>query len=195
MANPPQNPVLDLLSTRRSVKPDRLVAPGPTAAELDTMLTIAARVPDHKKLVPWRFIVLEGEARARLGEVIAQACVEAEKEPPSQVRLDMERGRLMRAPLVIAVVSRVVAHRSAPEWEQILSAGAPCFNLCLAANAMGYGTSWITEWIAYNARVRAALGLAESERIVGFVYVGTPAERSEERERPNLADIVTRWQG
>jgi nitroreductase len=185
MDNPPHNPVLALLSTRRSVKPDRLVAPGPTAAELNIMLTTAARVPDHKKLVPWRFIVLEGEARARLGEVIAQACVEAEKEPPSQVRLDMERGRVMR----------VVAHRSAPEWEQILSAGAACFSLCLAANAMGYGTSWITEWIAYNARVRAALGLTEAERIVGFVYVGTPAERPEERERPNLSDIVTRWQG
>jgi nitroreductase len=194
MNNSPQNPVLALLSTRRSVKPDRLIAPGPTAAELETMLTIAARVPDHKKLVPWRFIVLAGEARSRLGEVIAHACVEAETEPPSQVRLDTERGRLMRAPLVIAVVSRVVAHRSAPEWEQILSAGAACFNLCLAANAMGYGTSWITEWIAYNARVRTALGLTEAERIVGFVYVGTPAERPDERERPNLSDIVTRWQ-
>jgi nitroreductase len=194
MDNPLQNPVLALLSTRRSVKPDRLVAPGPTAAELDTMLTIAARVPDHKKLVPWRFIVLEGEARARLGKVIEQACIEAEKEPPSQVRLDMERGRLMRAPVVIAVISRVVVHRSAPEWEQILSAGAACFSLCLAANAMGYGTSWITEWIAYNARVRAALGLGEAERIAGFVYVGTPAERPKERERPNLSDVVTRWQ-
>ena len=101
------------------------------------MLTIASRVPDHKKLAPWRFIVLEGEARARLGEVVAEACVAEEKEPPSHVRLDMERGRLTRAPLVIAVVSRVMAHRSAPEWEQVLSAGAACFNLCLAANAHG----------------------------------------------------------
>ena len=146
-----ENPIIAFLSARRSVKPDRLVEPGPSPAELDTILTIASRVPDHKKLAPWRFIVLEGEARARLGEVVAEACIAAEKEPPSHVRLETERTRLMRAPLVIAVVSRVTPHRSAPEWEQVLSAGAACLNLCLAANALGYGTSWITEWIAYNA--------------------------------------------
>lgn len=189
------NPIIAFLSARRSVKPDRLVAPGPSPDELETMLTIASRVPDHKKLAPWRFIVLEGPARERLGEVVAEACVAAEKEPPSHVRLDTERGRLARAPMVIAVVSRVVPNRSAPEWEQILSAGAACLNLCLAANALGYGTSWITEWIAYNKTVGTALGLADNERIAGFVYVGTPVERSEERERPALSDIVTRWQG
>jgi nitroreductase len=101
----------------------------------------------------------------------------------------------MRAPLVIAVVSRVVAHPGAPEWEQVLSAGAACFNLCLAANAMGYATSWITEWIAYSPDVRKALGLAEHERIAGFIYVGTARAQPEERERPALSDIVTRWQG
>jgi nitroreductase len=190
-----ENPVIAFLAKRRSVKPDRLVAPGPTEAELETILTIASRVPDHKKLAPWRFILIAGDARAKLGEVVAQACVAAEKEPPSHVRLDMERSRLMRAPLVVAVVSRVTPHRSAPEWEQVLSAGAACFNLCLAANALGYGTSWITEWIAYNKAVGAALGLSENERIAGFVYVGTPAERSDERERPALSDIVSRWPG
>lgn len=190
-----ENPVIAFLSARRSVKPDRLAEPGPTSAELDTILTIAARVPDHKKLVPWRFIVLEGEARARLGEVVAEACIAAEKEPPSHVRLQTERTRLMRAPVVIAVVSRVTAHRSAPDWEQILSAGAACFNLCLAANALGYGTSWITEWIAYNEAVGAALHLAGHERIAGFIYIGTPMERPDERERPALADIVSRWHG
>jgi nitroreductase len=190
-----ENPIIAFLAARRSVKPDRLVAPGPNPQELETILTIAARVPDHKKLAPWRFIVLEGEARAHLGEVVAQACIAAEKEPPSHVRLDTERGRLMRAPLVIAVVSRVTAHRSAPEWEQILSAGAACLNLCLAANALGYGTSWITEWIAYNKAVATALKLADNERIAGFIYIGTSAERAEERERPVLSDIVTRWQG
>jgi nitroreductase len=190
-----ENPVIAFLAKRRSVKPDRLVAPGPTDAELETILTIAARVPDHKKLAPWRFILIAGDARAKLGEVVAEACIATEKEPPSHVRLDMERSRLMRAPLVVAVVSRVTPHRSAPEWEQVLSAGAACFNLCLAANALGYGTSWITEWIAYNKTVGTALGLSENERIAGFVYVGTPAERSEERERPALSDIVSRWPG
>jgi nitroreductase len=189
------NPILSLLSTRRSVKPAQLGPPGPGADELDTILTIAARVPDHKKLAPWRFIVLEGDARARLGKVIAEACTAAEKEPPSDVRLDMERKRILRAPLVIAVVSRPVAHPGAPEWEQVLSAGAACLNLCLAANALGYGTSWITEWIAYDAHVRAALGLGDNERIAGFIYIGTATERPEERERPALSDIVTRWHG
>lgn len=188
-----ENPVLALLTTRRSVKPDKLVAPGPSSDELETILTVASRVPDHKKLAPWRFIVLEGDARARLGEVIAEACVAVEHEPPSEVRLAMERGRLMRAPLVIAVVSHVKEQRGAPEWEQVLSAGAACLNLCLAANAIGYGTSWITEWIAYNPQVCAALELVDGERIAGFIYVGTPSERPEERERPALSDVVTRW--
>jgi nitroreductase len=189
------NPVIALLSTRRSVKPEQLGLPGPSPDEIETILTIAARVPDHKKLAPWRFIVLEGEGRARLGEIVAEACVAAEKEPPSQVRLDLERKRLLRAPVVIAVVSRPKAHPGAPEWEQMLSAGAACFNLCLAANALGYATSWLTEWIAYNTRVGAALGLADNERIAGFIYIGTAAARPEERERPALSDIVTRWRG
>lgn len=190
-----ENAIIDFLSRRRSVKPDRLVAPGPSPEELTTILTIAARVPDHKKLAPWRFIILEGDARVKLGEVVAEACIAAEKEPPSHVRLDTERARLQRAPLVIAAISRVTPHRSAPEWEQVLSAGAACLNLCLAANALGYGTSWITEWIAYNKAVGSALGLADNERIAGFIYVGTPAERPEERERPALADIVSHWKG
>jgi nitroreductase len=193
MKSPVDNPVIALLSSRRSVKPDRLLAPGPQPQELETMLRIASRVPDHKKLAPWRFIVLEGDARAKLGDVIADACIAEEPERPSDVRLAMERGRLTRAPLVVAVISRVTPHRSAPEWEQILSAGAACLNLCLAANALGYGTSWLTEWIAYSPGVREALQLADNERIAGFVYIGTPAEAPHERDRPALADIVSRW--
>jgi nitroreductase len=188
-----QNPIIDFLSARRSVKPDRLVEPGPSPSEIETILTIASRVPDHKKLAPWRFILIEGDARARLGEVVAEACVAAEAEPPSHVRLDMERGRFLRAPLVVAVVSRVTPHRSAPEWEQVLSCGAACLNLCLAANALGYGTSWLSEWIAYNKEVGTALQLGDNERVAGFIYIGTAAERSPERERPALSDIITRW--
>jgi len=190
-----ENPVISFLSARRSVKPDRLAAPAPSPEELETIFTIASRVPDHKKLAPWRFIVIEGEARAKLGDVIAEACIAAEKEAPSHVRLETERGRLQRAPMVIADVSRITPHRSAPEWEQVLSAGAACFNLCLAANALGYGTSWITEWIAYNKAVGTALGLGENERVAGFIYIGTPMEAPSERERPVLSDIVSRWEG
>jgi nitroreductase len=187
--------MLELLATRRSVKPDRLREPAPSPAELDRILSIAARVPDHKKLVPWRFVIFDGEARARMGEVFVQAALAEEREPPSHVRLDTERKRFLRAPLVVGVISRVTPKPGAPEWEQILSAGAAAFNLCLAANAMGYGTSWITEWVAYSPAVRSALGLAENERVAGFVHIGTPAEKPEERERPRLADIVTRWGG
>ncbi|KWT64973.1 Nitroreductase family protein [Hyphomicrobium sulfonivorans] len=188
-----ENPVIDFLSKRRSVKPDRLQAPAPTAQELETIFTIASRVPDHKKLAPWRFIVIEGDARAKLGEAIAEACVAAEQEPPSHVRLETERNRLQRAPMVIAAISRVTPHRSAPEWEQVLSAGAACLNLCIAANALGYGTAWLSEWIAYNADVAKALGLGENERVAGFIYIGTPMEAPTERERPALTDIVSRW--
>lgn len=184
--------VLELLATRRSVKPDKLAAPAPSGAELDRILTIAARVPDHKKLVPWRFMVFEGEARAAAGELFVAAC-KAEENEPSHVRLETERTRFLRAPLVVAVISRVAKRPGAPEWEQILSAGAATYNLCLAANALGYGTSWLTEWVAYSPFVREKLGLAESERIAGFVHIGTPKEKPEERERPKLETIVTRW--
>lgn len=182
-----------MLLSRRSVKPAAMTEPGPSPAQLAQILTAAARVPDHKKLAPWRFVVFEGEARAAFGEVLAAACQKEEAEPPSPVRLELERGRLLRAPTVVAVISRVVETPGAPEWEQILSAGAACFNMCLAANALGFGTSWITEWYSYSPAVRAALGLAGNERIAGFVYIGTPTERQPDRERPALADIVTRW--
>ncbi len=189
------NQMLTLLKTRRSVKAAALTAPGPSPAELDEILTCAARVPDHKKMVPWRFVVFEGEARAVFGEVLARTLAAEEAEPPSAVRLETERGRFLRAPLVVGVVSRIVPSTGAPEWEQVLSAGAAALNLCLAANALGYGTCWITEWYAYSKGVAKALGLADNERIAGFVYVGTPKERQPDRDRPALADIVTRWQG
>lgn len=187
------NALLDLLATRRSVKPDRLAEPGPTPAELEKILTIAARVPDHKKLVPWRFVVFEGDARLRAGEIFAEACQLEDRDSPSEQRLAFERNRLMRAPLVVAVVSRVVDNPMAPEWEQILSCGAACFNMCLAANALGYGSNWITDWVSYSSHVRAKLQLADTERLAGFIYIGRPVERSPERDRPVLADIVSRW--
>ena len=185
--------LLDFLTTRRSVKPDKLLAPGPTHGELTRILTAATRVPDHKKLAPWRFVVFEGEARARMGEVFADACRLEEKEPPSLVRLDLERGRFLRAPLVVGVISSTKPRPGAPEWEQVLSAGALCFNICLAANALGFGTSWITEWIAYSPSVRKALALSDAERIAGFIYIGRASEKPEERERPVVADLITRW--
>lgn len=186
---------VDLLLKRRSAKPAMLGEPGPTPEQLITILTVAARVPDHKKLEPWRFIVFQGEARASFGRILLKACLAEEKDTPSAARLEMERTRLLRAPTVVAVISRVTPNPAAPEWEQILSCGAACFNLCLAANAMGFGTSWITEWYSYSRSVREGLKLAANERIAGFIYIGTSAEQQPDRDRPQLADVVTRWTG
>jgi nitroreductase len=193
----PAPSTIDLLLSRRSVKPQMMTTPGPTPAQLDTILTAAARVPDHKKLAPWRFVVLEGDARVKFGEVIAQALIADDAKtgrgPASPVRLETERNRLSHAPTVVAVISRVVETPGAPEWEQVLSCGAACFNMCIAANALGFGTSWLTEWYSYNADVANALGCAANERIAGFVHIGTAAERQPDRDRPALSAIVTRW--
>jgi nitroreductase len=193
----PAPSMIDLLRSRRSVKPQTMTAPGPTAAQLETILTVAARVPDHKKLAPWRFVVLEGAARGAFGEVIAQALIaddaKAGRGPASPVRLETERRRLNHAPTVVAVVSRVVEMPGAPEWEQVLSCGAACFNMCIAANALGFGTCWLTEWYSYNPDVAKALGCAANERIAGFVHIGTPTERQPDRERPAISTIVSRW--
>jgi len=186
---------LGLLLSRRSVKPIHMTVPGPSPSQLDTILTAAARVPDHKKLVPWRFVVFEGDARGQFGRVIAEACQAEDATPPSQVRLETERTRFLRAPTVVGVVSRVEQVAGAPEWEQVLSCGAACMNLSLAANAMGFGACWLTEWYSYSPRVIAAMKLAANERLAGFVYIGTATERQPERERPTLASIVTRWHG
>jgi nitroreductase len=187
------NPTLDLLLRRRSVSANSLGEPGPSEAELKLILTAAARVPDHKKLVPWRFIVFQGEARAAFGAVLAATCYVEEKDV-GQFRLETEAKRFLRAPVVIAVVSRVVENPAAPEWEQILSAGAACQNIVIAAASLGFGVQWITEWYAYSKGVRAALKLAANERAAGFIYVGTAKEKPDERERPALADIVTAWE-
>lgn len=187
------NPTLDHLLSRRSVSANALTEPGPDADQLDQILTAAARVPDHKKLVPWRFIVFEGAAREAFGQVIAQAC-RAEEVEPSAFRLELEAKRFVRAPVVVAVISRVVETPAVPEWEQVLSAGAVCQNLIVAATALGFGAQWITEWYAFSQGVREALHLAENERVAGFIYIGTAKQKPEERERPALADIVTTWQ-
>ena len=184
---------LAFLQRRRSAKPALLAEPGPSVADLERILTVAARVPDHKKLTPWRFVVFEGPARAAFGDVLAEAVAAESAEPPSAVRIEGERQRLTRAPVVIAVVSRVVETPGAPEWEQVLSCGAACMSLCLAANALGFGTAWITEWYSYSPRVRAALELGNHERIAGFVYIGTEAEKQADRDRPALTSIVSRW--
>lgn len=183
---------LDLLKTRRSVKPMQLAGPGPSAAEIETLVTVASRVPDHGKLTPWRFIVFEGSGRVAAGEKIADVFRKDHPEATAD-QIEFERNRLARAPLVIAVVSRAGQHVKIPEWEQVLSAGAAAMNLVTAAHALGYAANWITEWYAYDARVLAGLGLAAHERVAGFVHIGRPDAPPEDRPRPPLAEIVTRY--
>src|SRR6202162_1451819 len=177
---------LELLTTRRSFKAVELAGPAPTAAEIDTLLTIASRVPDHGKLTPWRFIVFEGEARRSAGAAIA-AAFRAKFPDAKPEHVEAEGARLLRAPLVIAVVSRAAPHVKIPEWEQVLSAGAAAMNLVTAVYALGYAASWITEWYAYDRRVLTGLGVSPHERIAGFVLIGTPGRPVEGRRRPARA--------
>ena len=183
---------LELLKTRRSFKAVELTGPPPTAAEIETLLTVASRVPDHGKLVPWRFIVFEGDARRAAGAAIVTA-FHAKYPDAKPEQAEAEGARLARAPLVIAVVSRAAPHVKIPEWEQVLSAGAAAMNLVLAAHALGYGACWITEWYAYDRAVLNALGLKPHEKIAGFVHIGRPPGAPEDRPRPPLAEIATRY--
>lgn len=188
------NETIELLSARRAVAPRLLAGPAPSEAEVEKLLTIASRVPDHGRLVPWRFIVIEHEGAQRIGELIAGVFV-ADNPDADVDKIATERGRLARAPLVVAVVSRARPHAKIPEVEQLFSAGAACMNLVLAANAMGYATNWLTEWYAYDRRVLAELGLAPDETVAGFIHIGTPTEASTERPRPKLDEIVTHYTG
>ncbi|MCJ2085306.1 nitroreductase [Methylobacterium sp. E-005] len=181
---------LDLLKTRRSVPPPLLDEPGPDRAQLETILTAAARVPDHGKLAPWRFLVIADAAREQVGETIATTFA-ADNPDASAERLAQERARLTHAPVVVAVVSRAAPHVKIPEWEQVLSVGAATMNLVIAANAAGFATSWLTEWFAYDRRVLDALGLAPSEKLAGFVHIGRAREVPSDRPRPSLGEIVT----
>ena len=183
---------IDFLKTRRSTKPREMSGPGPSPAELETILTIGARVPDHGKLAPWRFIVFEGDARLRAGEIIAG--VFAKKHPQAtEAEIDVEKRRLTDAPLVIGVVSFTRPHPKVPSWEQELSAGASAMNIVTAATALGYGACWLTGWFAFDRDVLDGLGLKADEKLAGFIHIGTPSRPSEDRPRPALSEIVTRF--
>lgn len=183
---------IELLKLRRSVKPREMSEPGPSPSELETILTIGARVPDHGKLTPWRFIVFEGDARVRAGELIAK--VFARKNPQATAAdIEVEKHRLTDAPLVIGVVSFTKPHPKVPPWEQELSAGASAMNMVTAATALGYGACWLTGWFAFDRDVLDGLGLKADEKLAGFIHIGTQTKPNEDRPRPALSDIVTRF--
>jgi nitroreductase len=183
---------LDLLLSRRSGSAKAMTGPGPDSEQLKVILSAAARVPDHGKLFPWRFIVFEGEGRERMGEMLAE-CTRLTDAEPSAERLLTERKRFLRAPVIVGVVSRTREAIAIPVWEQILSAGAVCQTMLIAAHASGFVANWITEWPAYHPLVKERLGLKPDERIAGFIYIGTSTAVLEERIRPELDTIVRRF--
>ena len=181
---------IELLKTRRSMKPREMTGPGPSPGEIETILTIGARVPDHGKLAPWRFILFEGDARVRAGEIIAKVFA---KKYPQASSAEIEKKRLTDAPLVIGVVSFTRPHPKVPPWEQVLSAGASAMNIVTAATALGYGACWLTGWFAFDRDVLNGFGLKADEKLAGLIHIGTPTKPSEDRPRPSISDIVTRF--
>ncbi|WDZ78056.1 nitroreductase [Ensifer adhaerens] len=185
--------LVDYLASRRSIPAFQMGEPGPSRAEVEEMLKLASRVPDHGKLAPWRFIVYRGEERARISAELKTMALAA-KPDLSEEMIKVEETRLTRAPVVVAVVSTAAPHFKIPEWEQLMSAGAVCLNLLMAANALGYASNWLTEWFAFDERAYPLLGVNPGEKLAGFIHIGTAMVPPTERPRPELAEIVT-WVG
>jgi len=182
---------LALLKSRRSARPRDLVAPGPDAAELREILSLAMRVPDHGKLHPWRFVHVAQNQRAAFAALLDKA-YRADNPAPGRLELEANDRFAQQAPELIVALSSPTEDHKIPVWEQQLSCGAACFNLELAALAKGYAVGWVTGWAAYSPIVLAAFG-APPERIAGFLFIGTSAAELEERMRPDYGDVVSEW--
>ena len=184
--------ILSLLETRRSAKPRELVGPAPGPAELDRMLAIAARTPDHGKLTPWRFIIVAEDQRDAFGALLRQALVE--HDPCATLAHHQKEDEFAHyAGQLVVLVSTTVPEHKIPLWEQELSAGAAGMNLLLAAHALGYVAGWVTGWRAYSERVRSAF-CGPGERIAGFIFIGHSGREIEDRPRPALADVRRKWE-
>ncbi|NTJ42265.1 nitroreductase [Agrobacterium larrymoorei] len=185
--------LIDYLNIRRSTPAIQLAEPGPEKAELEEILRLTVRVPDHGKLAPWRFIVYRGEERLRLGEAALKRALEKTPDLSAEMQ-EVERTRFTRAPIVVAVISTAAPHVKIPEWEQVMSAGAVCLNMLIAANAHGYAANWLTEWLAFDEKFFPTLGVEPDEKIAGFIHIGSTTFPAVERPRPELGDVVT-WVG
>jgi nitroreductase len=181
--------VTAFLARRRSASAALLEAPGPDAEQTELLLRLAARVPDHGKLFPWRFIVLQGAGKA----AFVDALFDIARARPDRELATTKLGKVAPAPLGVVVVSRVAPGHKIPEWEQELSSGAVCMNLLTAAQALGFGANWITDWYSYDPAALDLLGLAPGERVAGFVFVGTPSAAPLERVRPDVGALTTVW--
>ncbi|WP_066782061.1 nitroreductase family protein [Sphingomonas sp. CCH5-D11] len=182
---------LSLLATRRSGKPRDLSAPGPDHAQLAEMCAIACRTPDHGKLAPWRFVIVEAEQRADFGALLLDAYT-AERPEAKRLELEAIEQFAHQAPALVVALSSPRTDSQIPLWEQELSTGAACMNLLHAAHAMGFAGGWLTTWAAFNDQVRDAFGAAP-ERIAGFIFIGTPSRPLEERPRPDLGTAIQTW--
>jgi nitroreductase len=183
--------LLSLLETRRSAKPRELVGPGPTEDELARILSIAARVPDHGKLHPWRFVTVADDQRDALADLLKQALVE-ENPSTRDAHFQAEHEFAHYAGALVVLVSAPVEDHKIPVWEQQLSCGSVGMNLLLAAHALGYVPGWVTGWRAYSPKVNAAF-CGPGERIAGFIFIGHPTRELDERERPQLSAIWKPW--
>lgn len=184
--------LIEALATRASTPSRLLAAPGPDRATLEAMLTLALRVPDHGKLAPWRCLVIEGAAREALSTALVERFLEREPEA-GEAAIAKERQRFLHAPVIVTVIAKTTPGHKIPVQEQLLSAGAVCFQLLLAARAHGFGAQWLTGWAAYDAGIAAVLGLGEQESVIGFIHIGTAREPGPERPRPALADHLSWW--
>jgi len=182
---------LSLLETRRSGRPRDMVPPGPSDEELRRMLAIAARVPDHGKLAPWRFVIVGKDQREQLALLFRRAL---QQEDPCASPAHHEKADQFarQGEALVALVSAPVADHKIPQWEQQLSAGAAGMNLLLAAHAIGYVAGWLTGWQAYSPMVNAAF-CGPGERIAGFIFIGSPGRELEERPRPDLDSVARAW--
>lgn len=180
------------LKTRKSASAKAMTGPGPSAGQIREILDIAVRVPDHGKLVPWRFILFKDEARSKIGEGFASIWAEKYPDHSADV-LAFHAGLFMRAPLVVAVVSTATPHAKIPLWEQQLSAGAVCYNLVLGATAMSYAAQWQTDWVAYDADAKTLMGVANTEQVAGLIYIGHSTAPLEDRPRPDVNSLLTVW--
>ncbi|MGH8053176.1 MAG: nitroreductase family protein [Stenotrophomonas sp.] len=189
----PDNCFLQALDQRLSVPSKQLGEPAPDTATLLRMLQSAVRVPDHGKLVPYRFLQLRGDARHALGEFLAQRSRQRDPQAAEAV-VEKDRLRFSHAPLIVTVIARLQPDHKVPAQEQLLTAGSVCFALLQAAQGFGFGAQWLTAWMAYDAEVARHLGLTDNEHIVGFIHIGTPKLQMPDRDRPDPATLLQDWQ-
>ena len=184
--------LLSLLQARRSVPSKQLQAPGPDDATLMRMVQAAVRVPDHGKLVPFRFLRIQGQGRLALGDILAARTLQLDPEAP-HAAVEKDRARFSFAPLIVTVIARLTPGHKVPEQEQLLTAGCVCFALLQSAQALGFGAQWLTGWAAYDTEIGKVLGLSTDEKIAGFIHIGTPKLEAPERDRPDAAALLDDW--